>query len=424
MTAGEIRIRSKGPLKGTLRVPPDKSITHRAFLFASLATSPSEISNPLLGEDCLATLKICQKLGTVASQVGGVWQITPSQNWPKDVGELDCGNSGTTLRLMSGVLASKGVNAILSGDESLRKRPMKRVLTPLKMMGASIEGEFPPVQVSASKLHGIDYVSSIPSAQVKSAVLLAGLTADGQTSVRESMQSRDHTERMLAGFGADIAVHELTSSVRPCSFGGFKIEIPGDISSAAFWLVAAAIVPGSELVLTHVGINPTRAGILDILSEAGAEFELTETAQGVGEPVTDILIKYKPGLKNFKIEGSLVPRLIDEIPVLALLATQCQGVSKFHDVEELTVKESNRLENTVELIRLLGGKAEVTEEGFEVEGPTPLVGAKMHANKDHRMAMTMAIAGLIATGETTVLGADTIATSYPEFMQQLSSLQT
>lgn len=423
MKVGEIKIRPSGPLVGTLRVPPDKSITHRAFLLSSLATTPSEISNPLLGDDCIATLNICRKLGTTAVQEGDVWRINPATDWSLDLGELDCGNSGTTLRLMSGVLASKGVNAVLSGDESLSKRPMKRVVTPLQMMGASIQGEFPPVQISSSMLHGIDYVSSIPSAQVKSAVLLAGLSAEGSTSVRESMQSRDHTERMLSGFGADIQVTELTTIVRPSKFAGFRIDVPGDISSAAFWMVAAAIVPGSELTLLKVGVNPTRAGILDVLSQAGADFELENAKDGQGEPVSDIVIRFKPGLKNFKIEGALVPRLIDEIPVLALFATQCQGISKFHDVEELTVKESNRLERTVELIRALGGKAEITAEGFEIEGPTPLVGATMHAHHDHRMAMTLAIAGLIAPGETIILGAETIGTSYPDFMQQMSSLQ-
>lgn len=339
--------------------------------------------------------------------------------------DLDCGNSGTTMRLLSGIVSSRPIQVRLTGDHSLQRRPMNRVAQPLQLMGAGVTGERPPLTIQGKdKLRGIRYVSPVASAQVKSATLLAGLKADGPTRVDEPALSRDHTERFLRGLGVSVTQGQLEnggsfSEVMPFgTWDGFKIDIPADISSAAFWMVAAAIVPNSRIRLVDVGVNPSRTGVLDVFQQAGLDVRLENERMAVGEPVADIIVSHSDGT-GFQISGGLVPRLIDEIPVLAILATQLQGESVIRDAEELKVKESNRLERIAEGIRAMGGEVEVLDDGLIIPGQQTLTGARIDCNGDHRIGMTFAIAGLVATSEVEIIGAQTISTSYPGFEEEL-----
>lgn len=392
-------------------------------MLAGIATSPSRIHNPLLGEDCRSTWACLTALGIKVNLEDGVLCVEPAP-WSAPSSDLDCGNSGTTARLISGLLASRdGLSARLVGDASLSRRPMRRVIEPLRRMGADLEGETLPLRIRGAKLHGIHHESPVASAQVKSAVLLAGLRAEGETVVSEPHLSRDHTERMLTSLGVPLWRDGLTVGIRAAELPGFEFTVPADISSAAFWLVAASGLPGSELTLTNVGLNPTRTGILDVLEQAGVDCQITLTGEELGEPVGDITLIGPERLRPFEVRGDLVPRLIDEIPVLAVLATQCQGVSEFRDAAELKVKESDRVAETASMLNAMGAKVEALEDGLRVHGPTPLTGARVEAHGDHRMAMSALIAGLFATsGATSVTGADTIATSYPEFMDHLEAI--
>lgn len=412
-------------LDGTVRVPADKSITHRAFMLSAIAVGPSTVLDPLTGEDCLSTLGCLQDLGT-----GVEWlserevRITP-RPWSSPTTALDCGNSGTTMRLLAGLIASRQVEATLIGDESLSRRPMRRIAEPLRLMGATVVGETPPLQIRGANLRGIRYETPVASAQIKSAVLFAGLRAEGETWVSEPSLSRDHTERMLSGAGVTL----LRDPENPLSVGvrGGSVptsqnwQVPGDISAAAFFLVGGAIVPGSKVRLERVGVNPTRTGILDVFSEAGIE------VQGIprpteGEPVADLEIVAPNRIRAFDIGGSLVPRLIDEIPVLAVLATQAQGWTTIRDADELRVKESDRIERMAEGLRAMGATIETFPDGMSIEGPTTLRGASLDAFGDHRLAMAFAIAGLVAEGETVIDGAESIATSFPDFERTLMLL--
>lgn len=418
-----VTVQASGALRGSLRAPSDKSLTHRAIIFGSLAQSPSVIRQPLLGEDCRATLAIFGQMG-VGSQIGeDEIRITPT-NLRQPESDLDCGNSGTTIRLMTGVIASQpGLNVRLTGDASLCRRPMKRVADPMNLMGGEVIGETPPLEIRGRQLHGIDYASPKASAQIKSCILLAGLNAEGTTSVTEPSLSRDHTERMLQFMGVPIKRDGLRVEVQRAEWNGAEFSIPSDISSAAFWMVAAAIVPGSEVTLLDVGINPTRAGVLEVLRQAEVDFTLTNEREEMGEPRADITIRHTPSPKPFKVSGDLVPRLIDEIPVLAVLATQCNGTTLIRDAEEARVKESDRLTLVAQGLKAMG--AEVTEhpDGLEITGPTTLKGTQIEAELDHRIAMTFAVASLIAEGETQIEGAECIATSYPAFWEDLRSLR-
>ena len=420
-------------IRGEFRAPSDKSLTHRAYMFAAIAQGPSVVRHPLRGEDCECTLRCLGQLGLQHEWLDkSTVRLTPAEEWTQPAAALDCGNSGTTMRLLSGLLASRPVTSTLVGDASLSKRPMRRIALPLIQMGAEIEGETPPLTIKGRPLKGIDYETPVPSAQIKSAVLLAGLRAEGITSVYETTLSRDHTERMLTAMGVN-----LTQTFSGDGYGhgthhvqvyggqapnGFEFEVPGDISSAAFFMVACALLKESEMLITDVSTNPSRTGILDVFNQVGVNFQLENQAGRLNEPTADLRIYSSSYKKPFTIQGEIVPRLIDEIPVLAVLATQCEGTSHIRDAKELRVKESDRIETVAKALRDMGATVETFEDGMAITGPTPLKGAVVEASGDHRIAMAFAIAGLIASGETTILGSDSIATSFPSFEAELGRL--
>lgn len=413
-------------MRGILRPPSDKSLTHRAYLLAACATSDSIIREPLRSNDCQHTLEALGKLGMkAASIVPEQIRIRPAQEWTQPSADLDCGNSGTTMRLLSGLIASRPIDATLVGDDSLSKRPMGRIVEPLRKMGAEIEGEHAPLRIHGGSLTGIEHESPVASAQIKSCVLLAGLRARGETWVTEPSLSRDHTERMLTALGVDLQYRQRSGG-RNCvglaggqTWEGFEFDVPGDISSAAFPLVASAILPGADITLMDVGVNPTRTGILDVFVQAGIRVVVSNERQEMGEPLADLTIRSKLPMQAFEVSGSLVPRLIDEIPVLCVLATQCDGISSFRDVQELRVKESDRIATIADGLQAMGASVETTGDAIQISGPTPLRGATVESHGDHRIAMAFAVAGLIAEGNTTIKGAESIATSYPGFEKDL-----
>ena len=411
-------------LAGTMRPPSDKSLTHRAYMFASFATTESIVWNPLRGEDCENTLRAMIHLGLRHEMLGPEeFRLIPTQEWMQPNAPIDCGNSGTTMRLLAGLVASRPLNVTFVGDASLSKRPMGRVATPLRLMGAEIEGERPPLSIRGGKLQGIDYISPVASAQVKSCTLLAGLRAEGTTSVSEPSLSRDHTERMLKAMGYRLDSDGLKVSVEGGQDGqGFEFNVPGDISSAAFFIVATAILQNSRLEVNELSVNPTRTGILDVLTQCQIPFFVTDVREELGEPVASLVVHTANLLQPFTIVGELVPRLIDEIPVLAVLATQCHGTSIIRNANELRVKESDRIELVANGLRQMGANVETFEDGMAIIGPTKLSATKIDAHGDHRIAMAFAIAGLIAEGTTEISGADSIATSFPGFESELARL--
>lgn len=408
-------------LRGSLRPPSDKSLTHRAFMFGAIAQGKSVIEKPLQGEDCMATLECLRLMGLKDEWLSDdMIQLEPSVEWRQPNSDLYCGNSGTTMRLLSGLVASRPLDVVLSGDASLSRRPMRRIAEPLSMMGATVEGDTPPLHVKGTQLSGIEYMSPVASAQIKSCVLLAGLRAEGETWVNEPSLSRDHTERMLRALGVDVLGEGTLVGVREgAKLSSFVFEVPADISSAAFFMVAAAIVPGSDLELLDVTVNPTRTGILDVFDQAGVPTTIGNKRHSLGEPLADIHVRTADTLQPFTIGGSDIPRLIDEIPVLAVLATQCDGESVFRDAQELRVKESDRIELVVNGLRSMGADIEATADGMVIRGPSRLKGTAIDANGDHRIAMSFAVAGLIAGGETLIAGAESIQTSFPSFEQEL-----
>lgn len=389
-------------------------------MLGAIASGDSVIKRPLASEDAISTVRCLEALGTqVEWHTLDEVKICPDA-WASPIGTLDCGNSGTTMRLLSGLIASRPISATLVGDASLSRRPMKRIADPLRLMGAGFDGETPPITIHGAKLTGIDYVSPVASAQIKSAILLAGLQASGETWVREPAPSRDHTERMLQSLGVPI----LHDGVRGIGLSAgvprsFEFKVPADISSAAFFMTAATMLPESRVEFTDLSINPTRTGILDVLGEVGAEIAVDDAHDRLGEPVAIVTVSSANKLKPFAVSGALIPRLIDEIPVLAVLATQCDGVSEIRDARELRVKESDRIEAIAQGLRSMGASVETFEDGMRIEGPTRLRGAAIHAGHDHRIGMAFAIAGLLADGETVIDGAEAIATSYPEFERHL-----
>lgn len=403
-------------------------MTHRAFMFGAIANEKSVVKKPLLSEDCLATLEILRQLGLEAEVGEETVSLSPPSEWRQPEGDLYCGNSGTTMRLMAGLLASRPLTTRLTGDASLSRRPMKRVGEPLRLMGAEFDGDTPPVEIRGSDaLNGIEYHTPVPSAQIKSSVLLAGLRAQESTTVVESAISRDHTERMLEAIGVPMhrltLPHEHRVTVEPHrQMPGFDFAVPADISSAAFFAVAAALVPGSRLRLLDVTSNPTRTGLFDVFEQCGVPVLFGEESVEMGEPRADVEISAVDFLHPFTIEGALVPRLIDEIPVLAVLATQCNGVSRIRNAAELRVKESDRLEIVATTLRAMGAKVETYDDGLDIEGGATLKSTVLNADGDHRIAMAFAVAGLIAEGETVIHGAESIATSYPGFEKNLWSV--
>lgn len=407
-------------LQGEIRPPSDKSLTHRAYMLAAIAPGPSIVRSPLTGQDCQATLRCLEQMGLRATTQGNRVLLEPPGEWQQPEGPLDCGNSGTTMRLLSGLVASRPMECTMIGDESLSRRPMKRIAEPLRLMGARVEGDHAPLRIEGGNLRGIEYTTPVASAQIKSCVLLAGLRASNITVVTEPAPTRDHTERMLKATGVKLFPYGQGFGV----FGGsipepFEFDVPGDISSAAFFLVAAALLPDAELVVRDLGVNPLRTGILEVFTDAGVPFWMDNERKELGEPVMDLRVKAAKTLRPFLIEKAVVPRLIDEIPVLAVLATQCEGTSVIRDAKELRVKESDRIELIAEGLRRMGAQVETFEDGMAITGPTKLRGVQIHAHGDHRIAMAFAIAGLIADGATEIEGAESIQTSFPTFEEEL-----
>ncbi|MCT0212122.1 MULTISPECIES: 3-phosphoshikimate 1-carboxyvinyltransferase [unclassified Synechococcus] len=422
-------------LRGQVRVPGDKSISHRALLFGAIAIGETEIDGLLPAEDPLSTAACLRAMGVGVGPIEA-GQLVRVQGVGLDgLREpdcvLDCGNSGTTMRLMLGLLAGRqGRHFVLSGDASLRRRPMGRVVQPLAAMAAQVhgrdDGNLAPLAVLGRALHGAVIGTPVASAQVKSAILLAALTASGATTVIEPARSRDHSERMLRAFGADLSIgDELGRQVTLQPGGvlrGQRVVVPGDISSAAFWLVAGAITPGADLTVENVGLNPTRTGILEVLEQMGARIEQLNLREVAGEPVGDLRVRHGP-LRAFTIGGELIPRLVDEIPVLAVAACCAEGVSRVTDAAELRVKETDRLAVMARQLKAMGARLAESADGLTIEGSTRLHGAVVDSETDHRVAMSLAVAAQVATGITELHGSEAAAVSYPGFWEDLARLQ-
>ncbi|MFR5601885.1 MAG: 3-phosphoshikimate 1-carboxyvinyltransferase [Lachnospiraceae bacterium] len=416
-------------LKGEVTVPGDKSISHRSVMFGSIARGTTEIHHFLQGADCLSTISCFRQMGVSIENEGD--RVFVHGNGLRGLKRpdqvLDCGNSGTTTRLISGILSAQDFDVTLTGDASIQKRPMKRIMEPLSLMGADIKSlagnGCAPLRITGKPLHGIHYTSKVASAQVKSSILLAGLYADGETKVTEPHVSRNHSELMLARFGADLHTEGTTAIVRPADeLYGCQIQVPGDISSAAFFIAAALIVPDSEILIRHVGINPTRDGILRVCKEMGGHVELLNLEDGSGEPTADILVKTSD-LHGITIGGAIIPTLIDELPVIAALACFAKGETVIRDAAELKVKESNRIAVMVQNLSAMGADVTETEDGMIIHGGKPLSGAVIDSKLDHRIAMTFAVTALASDGETKILGADCVNISYPGFYEDLRQLE-
>ena len=420
-------------LKGTVSVPGDKSISHRCIMFGSIANGTTEIHNFLKGADCLATIRCFQSMGinieetdhTITVHGKGLHGLSAPLNI------LDVGNSGTTTRLLSGILAGQKFESKLSGDESLNSRPMKRIIEPLTMMGANISSILrngcAPLYIAPGNLHGIHYDSPVSSAQVKSCILLAGLYAEGETSVTEPSLSRNHTELMLKEFGADIrTLHSLsgteaTAYIKPYpKLYGQKIVVPGDISSAAYFIAAGLIVPDSEILIEHVGINPTRSGILKVCEDMGGDITLLNERCEAGEKIADILVRTS-SLHGITIEGDIIPTLIDEIPIIAVMAAVADGTTVIKDAAELKVKETDRIETVTDNLKAMGCNVTPTEDGMIITGGT-LHGASIHTLLDHRIAMAFSIAALVADGTKKILDSKCVDVSYPTFYDTFEQL--
>jgi 3-phosphoshikimate 1-carboxyvinyltransferase len=415
-------------VRGEISVPGDKSISHRSIMLGSIAQGTTTVRGFLRGEDNIATLNAFRAMGVPVADDGETLTLTGrglhGLNEPEDI--LDCGNSGTSMRLMTGLLAGQRFFSVLTGDQYLRRRPMKRVVTPLAQMGARIAGraggEKAPLAISGVPLTGISYDSPVASAQVKSALLLAGLYADGETLVREPHRSRDHSERMLRHYGADLVVDGPVVRIRGGrELAGREIVVPGDISSAAFYLVAGLIIPGAELVIRGVGVNPTRTGIIDILTLMGGSITLENERDCSGEPVADLVVKASR-LKGIEIAGELVPRAIDEFPVLCVAAAVAEGTTVLRDAQELRVKETDRIAAMAANLRLAGVEVTETGDGMVIAGREKLTAFQADSRGDHRIAMAMLIAGLLADGPSTVHDIDCIATSFPTFLTLLEQV--
>ncbi|MGE7688836.1 3-phosphoshikimate 1-carboxyvinyltransferase [Lysinibacillus sp. NPDC097214] len=419
----------KPSLQGTLTIPGDKSVSHRSVMFGAIATGKTTVEGFLLGEDCLSTIDCFRKLGVKIDVEGTNVSIdSPGiEGWQEPTEVLYTGNSGTTTRLMLGILAGSNLHSVMTGDASIGKRPMRRVIDPLRQMDAHItgraDGQYTPLAIQGTTLQAIDYHMPVASAQVKSAILLAGLRAEGTTIVRETEVSRDHTERMLRQFGAQVDELDGVITLQGGqTLTGTHVSVPGDISSAAFFLVAGAICEGSKITLENVGINPTRDGIIEVLHNMGASITLMPNEDSQSEPTATITIETSV-LKGTTIEGDIIPRLIDEIPILALLATQANGKTIIKDAEELKVKETDRITAVVDELKKLGASIEATEDGMIIEGPTPLHGARLKTYGDHRIGMMGAVAALITDGSVTLDDAECIAVSYPSFFEHIEEVK-
>ncbi len=426
----QLRIRFGSPLRGTATAPGDKSISHRALLLSAIAQGKSEVYGWLPAADCQATLNAVRTMGVVVEQRApghllvhgrGLRGLHP----PGAQAVLDCQGSGTTMRLLAGILAGYPAVSVLDGHAGLRRRPMERVAVPLRLMGAQVEttNGCPPITIRGGALRAIEYVMPVASAQVKSAILLAGLYAEGETVVRQPGPARDHTERMLCAQGVNIVQFDnavrLIPSERPLA--PLRLTVPADFSSAAFMLVAALLVPNSEVLLRQTNVNPTRTGLLDVLQAMGAHIQVGKVEEQGGEPVADLLVRATT-LQAGQVAGELVVRMIDEFPIFAVAATQAYGSTVVRDAHELRVKESDRIAAVVTELRKMGARIEEQSDGFIVEGPATLQGAHVDSHGDHRLAMALVVAGLIARGETVVHGCEVIGDSFPDFVPMMRRL--
>jgi len=424
----KIEVERKRRIVGEISLPGDKSISHRAIMLGGIGQGETRVTGFSDCLDCRNTLNAFLKLGIEIKEDSSGEMTIHGQGLrgltsPDEI--IDVGNSGTTMRLLSGILAAQDFSSTLTGDESLRKRPMKRIILPLREMGAKIsspDDNHPPITIVGQKLHPIDYISPIASAQVKSCILLAGLYARGTTRLTEPSPSRDHTERMLRYVGAPLKIKGLTVSIEGVrELQAKPIAVPGDISSGAFFIVACLLLQDSDVRIKGVGINPTRTGFLDVLKEMGASIRIENAHDLCGEPVADIFVK-SSGLRATKIGGRLIPRVIDEIPVLAVAATQAEGVTEISDAQELRVKESDRIGNVVSELSKMGALLKEKEDGMTIYGGKKLVGSTVNSYGDHRIAMALTVAGLVADGETTIDDVACIDTSFPQFMNTLSGM--
>ncbi|MGL5313127.1 MAG: 3-phosphoshikimate 1-carboxyvinyltransferase [Peptostreptococcaceae bacterium] len=416
-------------LKGSFELIGDKSISHRAIMFSSISKGHNKISNFLMGQDCLSTISCFKKMGVdieidkgeVFVKGNGLYGLKK----PEDI--LDVGNSGTTIRLIMGILAGNDFEATLVGDESIGKRPMKRVTDPLRLMGCSIQGKddanYTPITIKGGNLKAIDYKMPVASAQVKSSLILASLYGDKASSIHEKVKSRNHTEIMLKSFGADITVEDLKINVNPVKeLFSQDIYVPGDISSAAFIIVAALITKGSEVEIRNVGLNETRTGILDVVRNMNGNIEILNQRLVGGELVGDLLVRYSPELNATTIDKSIIPRLIDEIPVIAVLATQAEGTTIIKDAKELKVKESNRIKAVVDNLKLMGVDIEELEDGMIIKGKTSLKGASIQTFNDHRIAMAFSVAELISDGQVKLDNKECVDISFPGYFNLIKNL--
>ena len=433
----ERTVRHSSRLEGTVVPPGDKSISHRAALLNSIADGEAHVSNFCVGDDRSSMLGCLRGLGVEIEEhrdcpVSGASECfrvagrgKDGLSEPTDV--LNSGNSGTTMRLVSGLLASQPFFSVINGDSSLRRRPMKRILLPLSQMGADVSGRgggsLAPLAFNGGGLRGIEYEMPIASAQLKSCILIAGMYAEGETSVVQPAESRDHTERMMSAMGAVVDKDDLRIAVRPSSLKSLDIQVPSDISGAAFWLVAGAAHPNARVTVKGVGINPSRTGVLDVLREMGARIRMENVREDGNEPSAD-LVAESSDLRGIEIGGDIIPRVIDELPVLALAASQASGRSVFRDAAELRVKESDRISATVDGLSALGARISETEDGMAIEGGSRLTGSSVKSHGDHRIAMTMAVAGLVSGGETLIEESEAADVSYPAFWDTLEDLST
>ena len=417
---------AKNGINGELVIPADKSISHRSIMFGAISKGTTIVNNFLKAEDCLSTIAVFKQLGVRITEKNEQIMIEGKgfEGLTAPSSRLDAGNSGTTMRLVLGILAGCPFTSEIAGDASLNRRPMERVMKPLREMGADLQGtaeaEFPPLKVTGNTLHGIEYHMPIASAQVKSAILFAALQAEGTTKIIEKEQSRNHTEEMIKQFGGKIQVEGKEIIVTgPQQLIGQEVTVPGDISSAAFYLVAASILANSEVLLKQVGINPTRTGILDVLMQMGANIEgrqLDEQNQAA-----DLIVR-SAQLHACEIQGEIIPRLIDELPIIALAATQATGTTIIRDAQELKVKETNRIDATAEELTKMGANIEPTEDGLIIHGPTPLHGATVDSHGDHRIGMMLQIAALLTAEPVELLNPEAVNISYPEFFTDLAKL--
>lgn len=421
-----LTVKKSFKLNGEIEIPSDKSLSHRAVIFSTLAKGKSIIKNFSKGQDPHSSLEICKVLGAEINEDRQTVFVNSTGILKKPLNDLYCGNSGTTMRLMAGVLSGQNFDSVLSGDESLSIRPMKRVIEPLTLMGANIcASDFhAPLNIKGVKLKGITYESKIASAQVKSCVLLAGLFADGVTKYKEIYPSRNHTEIMLKNMGADIYAENDYICIEKSELKPLEISICGDISSAAYFIAAGLIVPNSRIILKNICLNPTRSGIVEVVKQMGGNIEILDQRDACGEVVGDIKVEYSPDMKGIKIGGGIIPALIDEIPVISLLATQCEGQTVIKDAQDLRNKESDRIKTTVCELQKLGAKIEETTDGMIINGKTSLKGGvETKSYKDHRLAMTLYVAGLICGKEILINDFEWVNISFPEFLELFERLK-